>query len=63
MAVKKPAADRIADLKTRFVRIKNAIKAVDALTAEYLDARGQEIEVFAGELAELTGQGEEAAAN
>ncbi len=53
MAKKAPAA-RIADLKTRFSRIKQAIMAVDALTADYLEGRATELEGFAGELADLT---------
>lgn len=54
-SAKKAPAARIADLKTRFARIKNAIMAVDALTADYLDAKAVELEGFAGDLAELTG--------
>lgn len=64
MAAKKPAAQRVADLKSRFVRIKQAIMAVDALTTDYLDRRGNELEAFAGELADLTKpEGDETAPN
>ncbi len=55
MAVKKASpAQRIADLKSRFVRIKSAIMAVDALTADYLDTKASELEAFAIEIADIT---------
>lgn len=54
MAIKKAPAQRVADLKTRFTRIKTAIMAVDALTADYLDRTAADLEGFAGELGEMT---------
>jgi hypothetical protein len=54
MAVKKAPAQRVADLKTRFARIKTAIMAVDALTADYLDRTAADLEGFAGDLGEIT---------
>lgn len=61
MATKKAPAQRVADLKVRFVRIKTAILAVDALTADYLDRTAADLEGFAGELQALTGREDETA--
>lgn len=63
MAAKKPTVQRVADLKTRFARIKTAIMAVDALTAEYLDRTAADLEGFAVELQTLTGRDEEVQPN
>lgn len=54
MATKKAPAQRVADLKARFSRIKTAILAVDALTADYLDRTASDLEGFAAELGEIT---------
>ena len=56
MATKRTLGQRVADLKPRFARIKIAIMAVDALTADYLDRTASDLEAFAGELAQLTGR-------
>lgn len=64
MAIKKAPAQRVADLKARFTRIKTAILAVDALTADYLDRTASDLEAFAGELGEtVKPQGENVTPN
>jgi ABC-type amino acid transport substrate-binding protein len=63
MAAKKSAPARVADLKSRFARIKQAIMAVDALTTDYLDRVGNDLEGFAVDLAETTGRTEDQAPN
>jgi len=60
MAAKKSTTARVADLKSRFVRIKQAIMAVDTLTADYLDRTASDLEGFAVELQTLTGRDDEA---
>lgn len=47
-------AQRAADLKVRFARIKSAIQVTDQLTAAYFDRRADEIEAFNEELQLLT---------
>lgn len=50
---KTPTA-RVADLKTRFARIRTAILAIDALTVDYLERVAGDLEGAAGEIADLT---------
>lgn len=47
-------AQRAADLKARFTRIKAAIQVTDQLTAAYFDRRADEIEAFNEELQLIT---------
>lgn len=61
MAAKKTQTQRVADLKTRFARIKVAVMAVDALTAGYLDRVADDLEGFATDLQAMTGREEDQA--
>lgn len=56
MATKKPTVQRVADLKSRFVRIKAAVMTVDTLTADYLDRVASDLEAFSVDMAALTGR-------
>lgn len=58
-ANKKSIPQRVADLKTRFARIKTAIMATDALVADYLDRTASDIEAFSVDLAQMTGREDE----
>jgi|GEM_PF-1951851 len=53
-------AQRAADLKARFARIRAAIQVTDQLTADYFDRRAEEIETFNEDLSLITTQPESA---
>lgn len=55
-------AQRAADLKARFARIRAAIQVTDQLTSDYFDRRAEEIETFNEDLALITTQPEQAQA-